>query len=39
MNQSKPRKMTKKEKIKSLMDYFGITKKEAIIELKDMGLY
>jgi len=31
--------MRKEEKVKALMDFFGLTRKEAISELKDMGEY
>lgn len=37
MNQRKPRRLSRKDKIRALMDNFGITRKEAIIDLKDMG--
>ena len=38
MNQ-KTKRLTKQEKVKSLMDYFGLSKKEAIAQLKDAGEY
>ena len=31
--------MNRKEKIESIMDSFGLTRKEAIEQLKDMGEY
>jgi len=34
---TKSKRLTKQEKIKAMMNYYGLTKKEAIIELKDMG--
>ena len=33
------KEMTTEQKINSLMEFFGITKAEAIIELKDAGEY
>lgn len=29
--------LTKKEKVKALMDFFGVSRKEALAELEDMG--
>jgi len=31
--------MNRAEKIKSLMQFYGLTRQEAIAELKDMGEY
>ncbi len=32
------KELSKEDKIKSLMDFYGITRREAIIELEDMGI-
>ena len=31
--------MRKEEKVKALMDFFGLTRKQAIAELRDAGEY
>jgi hypothetical protein len=32
------KKLSKDEKIKAIMDFYGLTRREAIIELEDMGI-